>query len=190
MGPIDETQERYTLDCYFRSVSLCHESHSIDFVCNLDNIWRQYWYDERLKFNQSYLINELAMNWQFLEKIWRPDTFFLNGKDSYLHKIAVPNRSIINSISLFNFYKWSRFIRIAPDGRISFSQRLTISAKCKMNLQKFPLDSQVCPLQIGSFGHPSTDIIYKWADKPLRYLLAGIQQTTTNSASHLISSTI
>merc|ERR1711953_1020379 len=70
MGPIDETQERYTLDCYFR----------------------QYWYDERLKFNQSYLINELAMNWQFLEKIWRPDTFFLNGKDSYLHKIAVPNR--------------------------------------------------------------------------------------------------
>merc|ERR1711953_647287 len=129
MGPIDETQERYTLDCYFR----------------------QYWYDERLKFNQSYLIKELAMNWQFLEKIWRPDTFFLNGKDSYLHKIAVPNR----------------FIRIAPDGRISFSQRLTISAKCKMNLQKFPLDSQVCPLQIGSFGHPSTDIIYKWADKPL-----------------------
>ena len=75
------------------------------------------------------------------------------------------------NISLFNFYKWSRFIRIAPDGRISFSQRLTISAKCKMNLQKFPLDSQVCPLQIGSFGHPSTDIIYKWADKPLRYCL-------------------
>ena len=77
----------------------------------------------------------------------------------------------------------SRFIRIAPDGRISFSQRLTISAKCKMNLQKFPLDSQVCPLQIGSFGHPSTDIIYKWADKALRYLLALKQQTTTNSAT-------
>lgn len=28
--------------------------------------------------------------------------------------------------------------------------------------------SQVCPLQIGSFGHPSSDIIYKWADKALR----------------------
>ena len=37
-----------------------------------------------------------------------------------------------------------------------------------MNLQKFPLDSQVCPLEIGSFGHPGTDIIYKWADTPLR----------------------
>ena len=85
MGPIDETQERYTLDCYFRS-----DNH-YDNLCNR-NLCRQYWYDERLKFNQSYLINELAMNWQFLEKIWRPDTFFLNGKDSYLHKIAVPNR--------------------------------------------------------------------------------------------------
>ena len=28
--------------------------------------------------------------------------------------------------------------------------------------------SKVCPLEIGSFGHPSSDIIYKWADKPLR----------------------
>ena len=85
MGPVDETKEKFTLDCYFR----------------------QYWTDPRLSFNESVL-DELAMNWQFLDKIWRPDTFFLNGKDSYLHKIAVPNR----------------FIRIAPSGRISFSQRL------------------------------------------------------------------
>ena len=42
-------------------------------------------------------------------------------------------------------------------------QRLTIWASCPMNLQKFPLDSQVCPLQIGSFGYSAEDIIYKWA---------------------------
>lgn len=87
MGPIDETQERYTLDCYFRSVLSGSSEYFTDYC-------RQYWYDERLKFNQSDVIDELAMNWQFLEKIWRPDTFFLNGKDSYLHKIAVPNRFI------------------------------------------------------------------------------------------------
>ena len=130
MGPIDETTQRYTLDCYFR----------------------QYWYDERLVYNGTTLTRELAMNWQFLDKIWRPDTYFLNGKDSYLHKIAVPNR----------------FIRIAPDGKVSFSQRLTVSARCKMQLEKFPLDSQVCPLEIGSFGHPNSDVQYKWAQKPLR----------------------
>ena len=128
MGPVDETKEKFTLDCYFR----------------------QYWTDPRLSFNESVL-DELAMNWQFLDKIWRPDTFFLNGKDSYLHKIAVPNR----------------FIRIAPSGRISFSQRLTVSARCKMDLHKFPLDSQICPLEIGSFGHTSQDLVYKWAKAPL-----------------------
>ena len=67
------------------------------------------------------------MNWQFLSKIWRPDTYFLNGKDSYLHKVVVPNR----------------FIRISPTGTISYSQRLTVTARCQMDLRKFPLDTQV-----------------------------------------------
>ena len=30
-----------------------------------------------------------------------------------------------------------------------------------MNLRKFPLDSQSCPLLIGSFGHAAGDIIYR-----------------------------
>ena len=37
-----------------------------------------------------------------------------------------------------------------------------------MHLKKFPLDSQICPLEIGSFGHPQLDVQYKWAQKPLR----------------------
>ncbi len=37
-------------------------------------------------------MNELVLNWAFLTKIWVPDTFFVNGKDSYLHKITVPNK--------------------------------------------------------------------------------------------------
>ena len=82
------------------------------------------------------------MNWQFLSKIWRPDTYFLNGKDSYLHKVVVPNR----------------FIRISPAGRISYSQRLTVTARCQMDLRKFPLDTQACPLEIGSFGFTSDEV--------------------------------
>ena len=83
-------------------------------------------YDERLKFNATG-ISELALNWAFLAKIWVPDTYFVNGMKSYLHKITVPNR----------------FVRISPDGKVSYSQRLTLWATCPMNLRKFPLDSQV-----------------------------------------------
>jgi hypothetical protein len=60
-------------------------------------VCRQYWVDRRLQYNGTNM-KELAMNWQFLSKIWRPDTYFLNGKDSYLHKIAVPNRSAMTTI--------------------------------------------------------------------------------------------
>lgn len=124
MGPVDEDRMVFALDCYFR----------------------QSWIDERLKFNAT-VVSELALNWAFLAKIWVPDTYFLNAKKSYLHKITVPNR----------------FVRIFPTGKVSYSQRLTILAECPMSLRKFPLDSQSCPLHVGSFGYDAHEIIYKWA---------------------------
>ena len=55
------------------------------------------------------------------------------------------------------------FVRITPDGYVSYSQRLTISAYCPMDLAKFPLDSQICRLQIGSFGYSAEDTLYRWS---------------------------
>ena len=72
---------------------------------------------------------------------------------------------------------------MASSGRVSYSQRLTVTARCRMDLSKFPHDSQVgraphqaqvCPLQISSFGHDTSQVAitsprqpqvtYKWAD--------------------------
>jgi len=128
IGPIDETKEVFSLDCYFR----------------------QSWFDPRLKFNTSG-INQLALNWKFLTKIWKPDTVFLNGQRCSLHKMTVPNR----------------FIRVYPDGKVSYSQRLTLWARCAMYLGKYPFDSQSCPLEIGSFGYTAQDVTYKWSSSPL-----------------------
>ena len=77
MGPVDEISQTFQLDCYFR----------------------QFWVDFRLKFNDTGL-TELPMNWQFLTKIWRPDTAIINGKDSFLHKITV--RTTINQYSFID----------------------------------------------------------------------------------------
>lgn len=128
IGPIDETKEVFSLDCYFR----------------------QSWSDPRLKFNTSG-ITQLALNWKFLTKIWKPDTVFLNGQRCSLHKMTVPNR----------------FIRVYPDGKVSYSQRLTLWARCAMYLGKYPFDSQSCPLEIGSFGYTAEDVTYKWSSSPL-----------------------
>lgn len=126
MGPVDDSREAYALDCYFR----------------------QYWTDPRLSYNSTGDLKTLALNWAFLAKIWVPDTFFVNGKQSFLHKITVPNR----------------FVRIAPSGAISYSQRLTLWASCGMDLRKFPLDSQSCHLEIGSFAYTAKDVIYRWKE--------------------------
>ena len=40
--------------------------------------------------------------------------------------------------------------RLFPNGRVLYSQRLTIRAHCIMNLEDFPMDRQRCPLKIGS----------------------------------------
>lgn len=130
------------VNMYVRSMGQIDEAKSI---FSLDIYFRQYWTDKRLLFNSTNVgtrlldsfhvlaqVEELVLNWQFLSWIWRPDTYFVNGQESYLHKVAVPNR----------------FIRISPLGRVSYSQRLTVTARCKMNLRKFPHDSQSCPLKV------------------------------------------
>ncbi|KAF8784328.1 Gamma-aminobutyric acid receptor subunit like protein [Argiope bruennichi] len=121
-GPISESERVYSMDCYFR----------------------QTWFDSRLKFFSHKDV--LSMDWKFLQKVWIPDTYFLNGKSSYLHKITVPNK----------------FIRLRKDGQLKYSMRLTVKASCPMHLRKYPLDTQACPLEIGSYAYPSQDVLYSW----------------------------
>ncbi|XP_067134200.1 gamma-aminobutyric acid receptor subunit alpha-1-like [Centruroides vittatus] len=122
-GHISEKNMVYSLDCYFR----------------------QTWWDKRLTYsNETFTV--LSMDWKFLQKVWTPDTFFLNGKGSYLHKVSAPNK----------------FIRIASDGKMQYSMRLTVKASCPMHLRKYPLDIQACPLEIGSFAYTTRDVIYEW----------------------------
>ena len=69
--------------------------------------FRQNWDDSRLSFTPIGNITELRPSIRMLDNIWKPDTFFLNGKSSYLHTITSSNK----------------LFRIQPDGHILYSQR-------------------------------------------------------------------
>ena len=129
------------------------------------------------------------LSWRFCDRFHDygntsrvPDTFILNGKKSFLHKITVPNRLVGFMLELLNcpisqrlrepkhavtqpmimvigqqhgrIQKWAseiidfRFVRIMPDGTVSYSQRLTLKGDCPMQLQKFPFDSQANSLSV------------------------------------------
>ncbi|XP_068084324.1 gamma-aminobutyric acid receptor alpha-like isoform X2 [Anabrus simplex] len=122
MGPISEVDMTYSMDCYFR----------------------QSWVDRRLAFQGNK--ETLALSISMLQRIWKPDTYFYNGKQSYLHTITTPNK----------------FVRLFQDGRVLYSSRLTIKAGCPMNLEDFPMDTQRCPLKFGSFGYTTNDVLYRW----------------------------
>ncbi|XP_052132513.1 gamma-aminobutyric acid receptor alpha-like [Frankliniella occidentalis] len=122
MGPISEVDMTYSMDCYFR----------------------QSWVDRRLAFQGNK--ETLALSITMLERIWKPDTYFYNGKQSYLHTITTPNK----------------FVRLYQNGRVLYSSRLTIKAGCPMHLDNFPMDIQKCPLKFGSFGYTTRDVLYRW----------------------------
>ncbi|XP_039287207.1 gamma-aminobutyric acid receptor subunit beta isoform X13 [Nilaparvata lugens] len=116
----------------------------MDFT--LDFYFRQFWTDPRLAFRKRPGVETLSVGSEFIKNIWVPDTFFVNEKQSYFHIATTSNE----------------FIRIHHSGSITRSIRLTITASCPMNLQYFPMDRQLCHIEIESFGYTMRDIRYIW----------------------------
>ncbi|PAV55863.1 hypothetical protein WR25_24950 [Diploscapter pachys] len=128
------------IDILIRSMGPISEQN-MEF--SLDCYFRQKWLDKRLAFNQAYSSKpEIPLASKMLKDIWVPDTFIRNGRKSYLHTLTVPN-------ILF---------RVRYDGQVHVSQR------CPMYLRKFPMDIQACPIEIGSLGYFTDDMVYKWKD--------------------------
>ncbi|XP_064637795.1 gamma-aminobutyric acid receptor alpha-like isoform X2 [Lineus longissimus] len=115
-------------------------------VYSMDCYFRQTWFDQRLKFHGTK--DELRVSIKMLEKMWKPDTYFLNGRGSYLHTVTYPNK----------------LLRINKEGGILYSMRLTIKATCPMDLRKYPMDNQTCPLYIGSYAYKNNEVQYKWKE--------------------------
>lgn len=135
MGPVSELEMDYSMDCYFR----------------------QYWRDERLSFSANN-IQSLSLSIKMLERIWRPDTYFYNGKHSHIHTITVPNK----------------LLRLSKDGDILYSMRLTIKASCPMVLRNFPMDRQSCPLILGSYAHTNQTLQYTWQSQESVSFVSGM----------------
>ncbi|XP_042234381.1 gamma-aminobutyric acid receptor subunit beta-like isoform X14 [Homarus americanus] len=116
----------------------------MDFT--LDFYFRQHWTDPRLSFPGRGGLDELTVGSEYLQKIWVPDTFFANEKKSYFHTATTSNE----------------MLRITNQGKVLRSIRLTITASCPMNLQYFPMDRQLCIIEIESFGYSMDHIRLSW----------------------------
>jgi len=94
---------------------------------------RQIWTDERLAFSTRGN-HSVTLNHRQFDRMWTPDVFVRNLKAGVFHTITVPNR----------------LIRLSPDGTILYSQRLTLTLACDMIFSNYPMDNQICKIELGS----------------------------------------
>ncbi len=52
-------------------------------------------------------------------------------------------------------------------GVVSFNRHLHTTFNCPMKLQKYPLDTQMCPIMIESFAQTMDQMYFKWLDSPI-----------------------
>ncbi|XP_070553899.1 gamma-aminobutyric acid receptor subunit beta-3-like isoform X2 [Ptychodera flava] len=106
--------------------------------------FRQYWQDKRLQYDAS--LGNISFDARLADKIWVPDTYFVNDKKSFVHKVTVSNR----------------MLRLHYDGSVLYGLRITTVASCMMDLHDYPLDVQNCTLEIESYGYTTKDMEYYW----------------------------
>jgi len=128
----------------FDSISEVSMDYTITMYLN------QYWKDERLSFSPEE-DKVLTLSGDFAEKIWVPDTFFANDKNSFLHDVTEQNK----------------MVRLHGDGAITYGMRFTTTLACMMDLHYYPLDSQNCTVEIESYGYTVSDVVMYWREEPV-----------------------
>ncbi|XP_022696149.1 gamma-aminobutyric acid receptor subunit beta-like isoform X1 [Varroa jacobsoni] len=125
----------------FDSISEVNMDYTITLYLN------QYWVDERLAFSSGEGgSQELTLSGDFAEKIWVPDTFFANDKNSFLHDVTEKNK----------------MVRLKSDGHITYGMRFTTTLACMMDLHYYPLDAQNCTVEIESYGYTVDEVVMYW----------------------------
>ncbi|XP_050362902.1 gamma-aminobutyric acid receptor subunit beta-like isoform X1 [Nymphalis io] len=128
----------------FDAISEVNMDYTITLYLN------QYWKDERLAFGLQDEV--LTLSGDFADKIWVPDTFFANDKNSFLHDVTERNK----------------LVRLGGDGSVTYGMRFTATLACMMDLHYYPLDSQNCTVEIESYGYTVSDVVMYWKETPVR----------------------
>ncbi|XP_015907046.1 gamma-aminobutyric acid receptor subunit beta-like [Parasteatoda tepidariorum] len=127
----------------FDSISEVNMDYTLTLYLN------QFWTDERLIFSRENY--ELTLSGDFAEKIWVPDTFFANDKNSFLHEVTEKNK----------------MVRLRSNGEIAYGMRFTTTLACMMDLHYYPLDTQNCTVEIESYGYTVADVEMYWTQTPV-----------------------
>ncbi|KAI0238203.1 Glycine receptor subunit alpha-4 [Lamellibrachia satsuma] len=121
---------------------------------------RQSWTDPRLA--DASRTSMVTLNEATIRRMWLPSLYIYNEIEGSFHYITSLNR----------------FVHVEPNGRVTYSVRLTLMLRCKMNLAKFPLDRQTCIVQFESYSGKIMHVTFVWKEqKPIEIATSGFEVT-------------
>ncbi|XP_035709168.1 glycine receptor subunit alpha-2 [Folsomia candida] len=113
-----------------------------------DIFFAQKWRDNRLRLPGNMTTEYRLLEVDWLQKMWRPDSFFKNAKQVTFQTMTVPNH-----------YLW-----LYKDKSILYMVKLTLTLSCAMNFVMYPHDTQECKLQMESLSHTTADLVFEWEE--------------------------
>ncbi|XP_076309860.1 glycine receptor subunit alpha-2-like [Tachypleus tridentatus] len=133
-----------TCEIYIRSFGSINPE-TMDY--EVDLYLQERWFDERLK--EASGSRPLDLNDpELVKRIWKPEVFFPNAKSADFQLVTVPNV----------------LVRINSGGEILYMLRLKLRFSCMMELSSYPMDSQMCSIELASFSKTTDELQLKWAE--------------------------
>ncbi|XP_013392719.1 glycine receptor subunit alpha-3 isoform X2 [Lingula anatina] len=142
--PMQDKSTRVELGIYINSFYSISEQ-TMDFSVNI--YLRQNWTDPRLAFDpQEGGRDMIKLEDGYWDRLWVPDVFFRNEKKANYHDVTIPNR----------------LMRLYSNGQIWYVTKISATLSCPMDLKKYPLDVQHCPMMLESFGYTMDVLYFVW----------------------------
>ncbi|KAG8178587.1 hypothetical protein JTE90_021007 [Oedothorax gibbosus] len=111
-----------------------------------DIFFAQTWKDHRLRLPENMTSEYRLLEVQWLENMWRPDSYFKNAKSVTFQTMTIPNH-----------YVW-----LYQNKDILYMVKLTLTLSCAMNFATYPHDTQTCSLQMESLSYTTDDLLFDW----------------------------
>ncbi|XP_054158094.1 glycine receptor subunit alpha-3-like [Oppia nitens] len=162
-------------EIFIRSIGSINPE-SMDY--EVDLYLRQSWFDERLRTGNGSRAMDLN-DPKLVQMIWKPEVFFANAKSAEFQYVTVPNV----------------LVRLETGGKILYMLRLKLRFSCMMDLYRYPMDAQVCGIELASFSKTTSELMLKWSDiSPIKlydklklpqFLITNVNTTLCKETFHI-----
>ncbi|CAJ0942629.1 unnamed protein product, partial [Mesorhabditis belari] len=114
----------------------------------LDIYISEMWTDPALYFEDMNPCKQnISLNSEVLDKLWTPNSCFINSKTADIHKSPFSNI----------------FLLIYSNGSVWTNYRLKLQGPCLMDLTRFPFDNVTCSLTFESFNYNTDEVEMQWS---------------------------